>query len=195
MEELDWYPWGGHSVLVGRVRGEWQEREYVLRQFGEKRQSGVRAYRKFMEGGKGQGRGADLIGGGLIHSLGGWFQVQSLRVREEEVEHDARILGKGGFVTKILREADKNLGRQLRSGERRKLVDELIHGICKEEGIEERELRGGGQRRKILKVRSLVAYRLSHELGMSMAELARYLGVCTSGISKAIRNFELSLRK
>jgi hypothetical protein len=140
MEELDRYPWGGHSVLVGRVKGEWQEREYVLRQFGEKRQSGVRAYRKFMEGGKGQGRGADLIGGGLIHSLGGWSQVQSLRVREEEVEHDARILGKGDFVTKILREADKNLGRQLRSGERRKLVDELIHGICKEEGIEEREL-------------------------------------------------------
>jgi len=87
MEELDWYPWGGHSVLVGRVKGEWQEREYVLRQFGEKRQSGVRAYRKFMEGGKGQGRGADLIGGGLIHSLGGWSQVQSLRVREGEVEH------------------------------------------------------------------------------------------------------------
>jgi hypothetical protein len=55
--------------------------------------------------------------------------VQSLRVREEEVEHDARILGKGDFVTKILREADKNLGRQLRSGERRKLADELIHGI------------------------------------------------------------------
>jgi len=82
-----------------------------------------------MEGGKGQWRVAELIGGGLIHSLGGWSQVQSLRVREEEVEHDARILGKGDFVTKILREADKNLGRQLRSGERRKLADELIHGI------------------------------------------------------------------
>jgi len=195
IEELDRYPWSGHSVLVGRLKREWQEGECVLRQFGERKGRAIRAYRKFMQEGKGQGRRADLVGGGLVRSLGGWSQVLSLRDRKGRIEHDARILGGEDFVIEILRKASKMLRRQLRVGERGRLADELIQRICKEEGIGEEELRSGGQRRKVSKIRSLVAYRLSHELGMSMAEVARYLGVCTSGISKAIRNFELSLRK
>jgi REP element-mobilizing transposase RayT len=37
IEELDRYPWTGHGVLVGRSKNDWQEREYILRQFGEAR--------------------------------------------------------------------------------------------------------------------------------------------------------------
>src|SRR5512142_1383876 len=34
LEELDMYRWSGHSVLVGRVKQEWLERQYVLNRFG-----------------------------------------------------------------------------------------------------------------------------------------------------------------
>jgi hypothetical protein len=195
MEELDRYPWSGHSVLVGRMRGEWQETEYVLGQFGEKRRRAIQAYRKYIEEGKGQGRRADLVGGGLIRSLGGWSQVLSLRDRKEKVEYDARILGRGDFVSSVLREADKNQRRQLRLGERRKGADESIGRICREEGIAEGELRGGGQRKKVSKARGKISYQLCHELGMPMAEIARHVGVCTSAVSKAIRNFEQAMAK
>jgi putative transposase len=195
IEALDRYPWSGHSVLVGRYKKGWQEREYVLRQFSEEKGRAVQAYRKFMEEGKDRGRRPELVGGGLIRSLGNWSQVLSLRGRREKVERDPRILGREDFVTGILRETDKKLRRQLRLGERKALIDQVIKKMCKEEGVEEQELRSGGQRREISKVRAKVSYHLSHNLGIPMAEIARHLGVCTSAVTKAIRNLELQNEK
>jgi len=195
IEELDRYPWSGHSVLIGKRKNHWQETEYVLRQFSEERGRAIRAYRKFIEEGKDQGRRMELVGGGLIRSLGGWSQVLSLRGNKEEIEHDARILGGGDFVANILREADRKGRRQLRVGERRVIIGRLIKKICDEEGIEEQELRNGGRRRRISQVRAKVSYQLSHELGVPAAEIARQLGVCTSAIVKAIQNLDSQMKK
>jgi REP element-mobilizing transposase RayT len=74
MKELDYYPWSGHSILMGKQKNDWQEREYVLSYFGKEKRKAIRAYRKFTEEGKGQGRRPELVGGGLIRSLGGWSQ-------------------------------------------------------------------------------------------------------------------------
>jgi REP element-mobilizing transposase RayT len=63
MGELDHYPWSGHMGLVGKRKNDWQEREYVLRQFHEKEGKAIRAYRRFMEEGKDQGRRPELVGG------------------------------------------------------------------------------------------------------------------------------------
>lgn len=71
IEELEGYPWCGHGVLTGRRKNDWQETEYVLRQFSEGRRKAIRSYREFIEEGKDQGRRLDLVGGGLIRSLGG----------------------------------------------------------------------------------------------------------------------------
>ena len=71
LEALDKYPWSGHMVLMGKGKNDWQEREYVLHQFHEKEEKAIRAYRSFMEEGKDQGRRPELVGGGLIRSLGG----------------------------------------------------------------------------------------------------------------------------
>lgn len=190
MEELDRYAWSGHAVLMGKYKNQWQETEYVLRQFGEESRRAIRAYRKFVEEGKDQGRREDLVGGGLIRSLGGWSQVLSLRGEKEKMEHDARILGGGDFVANILREADKKTRRQLRLGERGRLIDQLIKKVCKEGGIGEEELRNGGQRKKVSQIRAKVSYQLSREWGVPMAEIARHLGVCTSAIIKTIQKLE-----
>jgi hypothetical protein len=37
MSELGRYRWCGHSVLMGRIKHSWQDREYVLFWFGTKR--------------------------------------------------------------------------------------------------------------------------------------------------------------
>ncbi len=190
IKELDRYPWSGHCVLVGRRRNDWQERVYVLDQFSLERGRAIQAYRKFMEEGKDQGKRKDLVGGGLIRSLGGWSQVLSLRGNKDTVEHDARILGGGNFVSNILREADKKLRRQFRLGERKSYVGRLIRKICNEEGIKEQELRNGGRRRMVSKARVKISSHLSHALGMPAAEIARHLGVCTSAIVKAVQKQE-----
>jgi putative transposase len=79
IKELDSYRWSGHGVLMGKNRSDWQEKEYVLRQFSTGKRKAIRAYRKFMEEGKELGRRPELVGGGLIRSLGGWSKVLSLR--------------------------------------------------------------------------------------------------------------------
>ena len=190
MKALDRYPWSGHGVLIGRIKNTWQEREYVLNQFSEKRGRAIRAYRKFMEGGKDQGRREELVGRGLVRSLGGWFQVLSLRGREKRVKHDVRILGGEDFVGQILKEADRGLRRQLHWGRRKDLIDDVIKRLCKEEGVEEEELRNGGKRRKVSQARARISNYLSHEMGVPLAEIARQVGVCTSAVAKAIENQE-----
>ena len=54
---------------------------------------------------------------------------------------------------------------------------------CKE-GVAEQELRMGVRIRKYSRVRAKISYHLSHEFGVSRAEIARQLGVCTSAIAK-----------
>ena len=115
LEELERYRWSGHGVLVGKVRHDWQEKEYVLNQFGRVERQSIRAYRKFIEEGKGLGRRPELVGGGLVRSLGGWSKVLSLRSRGEEVEHDSRILGSGDFVQAVMRDAEEAIARQVRN--------------------------------------------------------------------------------
>ena len=190
MEELDRHPWSGHGVLIGRMKQGWQEREYVLRQFSEEKGRAVRAYRKFMEERKGQGRRPELVGGGGIGIPGDWSQVLSLRGKRRNVKQDSRILGGEDFVTGIFREADRNVRRQLRGEDREKRIDRVIKRVCKEGEINEQELRNGGQRRKVSKARARISNQLSHEFGISMTEIARHVGVCTSAVIKAIQSLE-----
>jgi putative transposase len=193
VEGLDGYRWSGHSVLMGKDRNAWQETNYVLGQFGSGRRKALRAYRKFMGEGKGLGKREDLTGGGLIRSLGGWSRVLSLRSKGEKMEHDSRILGGGDFVREILGEADERFVRHRRPQESKKSIAKLVRKMCKEAGVKEEELKGGGQRREVAEVRRKIAYLLSREMGMPLAQIGRNLSVGTSAIAMAIRKKEQGL--
>jgi hypothetical protein len=185
--ELGRYPWSGHRILIGREKSGWQERQYVLGQFHPREKEAIRIYRRFIEEGKDRGWRPDLVGGGLIRSLGGWSEVLSLRRQGERVEYDARILGGGDFVSGILREADQRVKRYLPVRGKGVLKERIIKEMCEKEEVGEEELRLGGQRRRVSRVRSKIAWRLSREYGIPLAEIARDLGVCTSAIAKAVR--------
>ena len=190
IQELDRYPWSGHGVLIGKSKNPWQEREYILKQFSEGGGKAIRAYRVFMREGKDQDRRQDLVGGGMAGSLGGWSQVMSLRGNRRSGKRDGRILGGEDFVAQILIEADKELKRQMRNGGRKELIAEVIERLSQKEGIHSEELRNGGKRRKVCEVRARIAYQLSREMGMPLAEIARHVGVCTSAVAKAIENID-----
>ncbi len=186
MSELDRYRWCGHSVVMGRRKHEWQDRDYVLSWFGEKEGDARRAYRQYVEEGVGQGRRPELVGGGLIRSLGGWSQVLSMRRHNERVLTDERILGSGDFVDSIIREADHRAKHQFGGKKIREKAAKFIEQVCKKENINVKELRMGAKRGRIGQVRSQIAYQLVEDYGVPLAEVARQLGVTTSAISKAI---------
>lgn len=144
LRELERYRWSGHGVIVGKVQRDWQEKEYVLNQFGRGERQSIRAYRKFMEEGKGLGSRPELVGGGLVRSLGGWSKVLSLRSRGEEIENDSRILGSGDFVQAVMRDAEERIARQVRNRGRTS-IEQIIARMCRESCVSEKEVRSGNQ--------------------------------------------------
>jgi hypothetical protein len=53
----------------------------------------------------------------------------------------------------------------------------------------------GGRRRRVSEVRAEIAYRLSREMRLFLAEIARRLGVGTSAVAMAIRKKERTREK
>ncbi|MCK5011424.1 MAG: transposase [Deltaproteobacteria bacterium] len=187
MSELNKYPWCGHVVLMDKIKYEWQDRDYVLSWFGKKDGEAKKAYCKYIEEGISLGKRPDLVGGGLVRSLGGWSEVMSLRSHKQQVLTDERVLGAGDFVENILKEADERLNYQLTAKKRRQKMQEMIEEICEEKGINIKELHMGSRRGSIPQVRADIAYQLINELGIPLAEIARQLGVSTSAITKSLQ--------
>jgi len=89
-------------VVMGKRKADWQEIKTILAYFGKRRREAVQKYEEFLEEGVSQGRRPELVGGGLIRSLGGWSQVLSLRRKGDKVPSDQRILGSGECVEELL---------------------------------------------------------------------------------------------
>ncbi|MCD6296215.1 MAG: transposase, partial [Deltaproteobacteria bacterium] len=71
LKALDSYPYCGHSSLMGREKIDWQDVEYVLGYFGKRIGDARKKYLSYIEKGIPLGRRPELVGGGLIRSLGG----------------------------------------------------------------------------------------------------------------------------
>jgi len=186
MTELDRYRWCGHAVVMGKIKNEWQEREYVLRWFGKKQREAKRAYGRYVKEGIEQGRRPDLVGGGLIRSMGGWSQVVSMRKLGHKERSDERILGSGDFVNEVIDEADRKVRYQFAGRERAEKIEQYIRELCREEGVNIKELRSGSRRPEVSRIRRQLAIELVETYGTPLAEIARHVGVSTSAISKAI---------
>jgi putative transposase len=69
----------------------------------------------------------------------------------------------------------------------------IIEEECRKGGVSPSEMKGGSRRRKVIQVRGKIAKRGLEELGISMAEIARHVGVSTSAIAKAVLRMEEEL--
>ncbi len=184
-EQLNRYPWSGHSALLGWVKREWQDIGYVMSFFGNERQA-RRNYLTYMVEGIEQGRRADLVGGGLLRSLGGWSEVLALRTKKERVPYDQRILGDGDFVEGLRSALDDLIFRNRRSTVKTMDLETLIEQTGSKYGLLPGELRSGSRRREAVRARGEIAWGAVRELGYSGAEVARYLGVTTSCINRVV---------
>ena len=185
--QLGRYRWCGHGVLMGKIQNEWQDRDYVLRWFGQKQGDAKKAYGSYVAEGIDQGRRPELVGGGLIRSLGGWSAVKAMRLSGDRELSDDRILGSGEFVERIIKEAETKIKYQLPVKEQGQKIDEFISKICKKERVTIEELKAGSRRRAVSSVRALIAIGLVKSHGVALAEIARRVGVSTAAVSKIIR--------
>ena len=190
LTELDIYPWSGHSTIMEKTRHDWMDSSYVLTQFAKRKSVARNAYRSFVAEGMAMGSIPELTGGGLIRSKGGWSQVRSARRKGKNEEFDERILGDGDFVNAILREAEEKIRSQLKLRRSGKSMIGIIDEECARVEITPQELKGGSRRRRVCGVRAAIAKRGVDELGLSLAEIARHVGVTTSSIARAVAHLE-----
>jgi putative transposase len=189
--DLRRYPWTGHAAIMGGVDRDWQDTAAVLAYFGQKRKRAVERYEAFVREGIPQGRRADLVGGGLIRSLGGWSQVLSVRRKGLTVASDARILGSGAFTEHLLAEAARQEKETLRLS--RKVIDltTVVRKVIAGEGVTERELRSGSRRPGVVRARRVFCQVAVQGMGHSGAGVARFLGVTTSSVNRLAASEEL----
>ena len=186
LKELSRSPWAGHSALTGKVKRPWQDTAYVLSCFGENPRQGRSNYLAYVRKGARLGRKPELVGGGLVRSLGGWSEVLAIRKRGEKQVADQRILGDSDFVQEIVSDLDDLIKKNLRLSGQRKDIAALGREVCKKYDISAGELESGGRRHAAVKAREALSWIAVRELGYSGAEVARYLGVTTSCINRLI---------
>ena len=186
LDELNRYPWSGHSAIMGKKGYPWMNKDYVLTRFGKRSGAARRGYLRFVEEGMGMGRVPKLTGGGLVRSLGGWSRVVALRREGQGEESDERILGDGDFVEAVLQEVEERQLRQLKVRRRRVTVGDIIKEECARAGVNVAGLIRGSRRSLVSGVRAVIAQRCVEEMGLPAAEIARHLGVTTSSIIRAV---------
>jgi hypothetical protein len=184
LKELRVYPWTGHSAIMGKQERRWQDVGAVLGYFGRRKKRAVVAYENYVREGMEKGRRPELVGGGLIRSMGGWSEVLSLRRRGEKRASDERILGSGEFIEQLFSEAEEKAKQMLGWKGRVPDLQTLLSKISKKEGVEEQQVRGGDRRRAVVGVRKVFSQVAVKRLGYSGAAVARFLGVTTSLVNR-----------
>lgn len=141
---------------------------------------------RFIEEGVGLGKRPELVGGGLLRSLGGWAEVRALRGRSQKQEFDARILGDGDFVEEVL-EAANGQNTAKREKEQKKMpLAALAERICRKQGVNLAELRSGSRRHEVVEARAKLSRMAVTEHGYSGAEVARFTGVTNSCVTSSL---------
>jgi len=178
-------PWSGHSAVLGYYKFPWQDTGYVLSHFG-RNHNGRSNYLQFVKEGAGQGRRPELVGGGLVRSLGGWSQVLASRRRKRKTAYDQRILGDSEFVQEVTGGLDDRVKSNLRLSGQRTDIDSLADGVCRQYKISAGELCSGSRRQSVVQARAVLSWIGVRELGYSGAEVARYLGVTSSCVTRIV---------
>ena len=191
MEELGRYPWAGHTAILGRVKREWQDTEEILRYFGARQRTALRRYVAFVREGISLGRRWELVGGGLLRSVGGRSEVLSMRRRDVGVASNARILGSGDFVERVTAQAEAKEKETLRL--RRKVPDlgALAKEVARKQGVGEEKLKMERRTRGVVKVTKLICQLAVRKFGYTGADVARFLGVTTSLVNRYAASGEL----
>jgi len=195
LSELNKYPYCGHSALMGMKKRPWQDVDYVLSYFGRTVHSARKAYFSYVEAGLDQGHRDDLIGGGLIRSLGGWSEVKRLRLKgQDHIKSDERILGESDFVDSVLSQAGERYDRHYELIRRGYDLSRITKRVAEIYEMGPDEIHSKTKQQRKVKARSLLCYWAVHELGMSLTHLARHLGISVPGVGYAVQRGETIAR-
>ncbi|MBC8178714.1 MAG: transposase [Deltaproteobacteria bacterium] len=191
LNRLNTYKYCGHSALLGKKKCEWMTTKYVLSFFGKTEGRARRFYNAYVKEGVELGRRPELVGGGLIRSLGGWEAVKKAGEKgRERIKGDERILGDSDFVIQVLEEAEDNFERYYdmkRLGYDLRTVEDRV---CKIFNLERKGIYSGSREKVKAEARGLFCYWAVRELGYGLTEIGKRLGMTQPGVGYAVKRGE-----
>ncbi len=193
--ELSTYPYSGHCVLTGKRKKNWQDKDYVLQYFGKTQSEAKKGYLSYVSEGVEQGRRPELVGGGLLRSVGGWKGVKELRDSGEGVRADERILGGSEFVERTLRESEEEWERRSLLRRRGMDLQWLLERVARHFGIDVESLKSGSKVSIVAKARAALCYLGARKIGLTSVSIATEIGVSPSAVSRAIERGQESMQR
>lgn len=194
-KQLECYRWSGHSALLGKIDRPWQDCRYILSQWGKSLRKARSAYRRFVIEGMSQGRRRELMGGGLIRSMGGWARVEELRRGRESWAYDERVLGGTDFVEAVLKEVGRRDERRIAQKVGAGVLSALAEKIGLRLGLSRAELMGGSRRRCVVEGRNLVSYVAIRGYGTSLTQVAKVLNISVQSVLRGVDRGEEEFQK
>jgi len=190
LNALDAYLYTGHSAILGKRKIPWQDIDYILGYFGGKVISARRNYRAYVGEGIEKGRRPELVGGGLIRSIGGWTKVKELRGGGARLKGDERILGESVFVKEVLKASEERLRRTYQLKAEGYDLERLTQRVAEVFEIDPEYLWSKGKYPRLVEARSLFCYWAVRELGVSATELARRFEISQPAVSISVKRGE-----
>ena len=185
LKGLNEYRYCGNSVILGKTQQPWQDIEYVLSLFGKKLGPARRGYAAFVKKGVSMGRRPDLVGGGLLRSLGGWSVIKGLRGSSIRFKGDERILGSSDFVQDVLKKANERLDQESQIRASGLDLNQLVEKVASRCDIEPADLKTASKQSTITFARRMLCYLAVRKLKVSCTEVARELNISPSAVSRA----------
>jgi len=195
MDQLGRYPFCGHSALVGKAKNDWQDVDYVLNCFARTRRAARKRYLDHVRQGVEMGKRPDLVGGGLIRSLGGWSAVKGLRKADTRLKGDERILGDSDYVLDVLKESRERFERKYEWKARGYDLDVLTRRVAEIFHVTPEEIFSPGKYKKRVQARSVLSYWAVRELGVTGSAIAKKIGISQPAVSFSVQRGERIVRE
>jgi putative transposase len=132
------------------------------------------------------GRRPELVGGGLIRSLGGWQEVRKNPLRKgDRIKGDERILGDSNFVSQVLSGAEERFKRRYRLKRLGYDFEFVLKKVLDIYDIKREDLNSGIRRMPIPDARALVCYWGVCDLGLTKVYIGQQLDMTPQAVGYA----------
>ncbi|MHB0915245.1 MAG: transposase [Thermoleophilia bacterium] len=175
VNDLGWYRYCSHRLIMGNSSLEWFDSAAVLAHFDSDLFRAKRAYSGFIMAGIGQGQRTDLEGCRRRKS-----QSAPASTQDEQEYFDERILGSEGFIRRFQNERTSALDTNDAE------ANKIITAVCGRLSISTNDLLGKSKLRKVSNARGQAAFELQRDLGLSASQISRRLHVSPAAVKKMI---------
>jgi hypothetical protein len=145
-----------------------------------------RGYERFVSKGIKQGRRPDLVGGGLLQSVGGWAALKGFRNIGVRIKGDERLLGSSDFVERVLKKADEQLEQKYQLQVSIISLQALIEKVAKYFKIDPENLKSAGKERPVTEARRVLCYIAVCKLGYQCSDVSKAAGISAATVGKAV---------